>query len=83
MKKAIPIISTIVIMVLVSTIPGALADTITPPLTPGFHIWHGSPYIVCPAGVPAPCAGSFPSIDYNNTFWKEYGSVSFISHPLT
>jgi hypothetical protein len=55
MNKSIPIMSTIAIMVLMNAIPGTLAvstntnkDATTPPLTPGYHIWHGSRYAVCP-----------------------------------
>jgi hypothetical protein len=61
MNKAIPIMSTIAIMILVNAIPSSLAvstndTTTTPPLTPGYHIWHGTRYAVCPPGIPAPCA---------------------------
>jgi hypothetical protein len=83
MNKAIPIMSTIAIMVLVSAIPTTLAvitnDTTTiPPLTPGYHIWHGYRYAVCPPGIPAPCANYLPN-DFNNTFWKTWGGVPYIS----
>ena len=65
--------------VLMSAVPGALADTTTTtPLTPGYDIWHGSRYVVCPPGVPAPCANHLPN-DFNNTFWKIWGGVPFIS----
>ncbi len=86
MNKAIPIISTIAIMVLMSAVPGALAvstNGTTPSLTPGYHIWHGSRYAVCPPGVPAPCANYLPN-DFNTTFMKIWGGVPFISglwHP--
>jgi hypothetical protein len=87
MNKVISIISPIAIMVLVNVVPSALAvssndTTTTPPLTPGYHIWHGTRYAVCPPGVPAPCANYLPN-DFNNTFWKTWGGVPFISGPDT
>jgi hypothetical protein len=56
-------------MLSVNAIQSALAvstndTTTTPPLTPGYHIWHGSRYAVCPPGVPAPCANYLPN-DFN------------------
>ena len=77
MNKAIPIMSAVAIMVLVNAIPGALAED-TPPLTPGYHIWHGSRYAVCPPGVPAPCENYLPG-DFNNKFLKIWGGVPEIS----
>lgn len=71
-------------MVLVSAIPSTLAVSInnttatTPPLTPGYHIWHGSRYAVCPPNIPAPCANYLPN-DFNNTFMKTWGGVPYIS----
>ena len=82
MNKVIPIMSAVaILMVLVNAIPSALAVGI-PPLTPGYHIWHGSRYAVCPPGVPAPCANYLPN-DFNNTFWKTWGGVPYISGPDT
>jgi hypothetical protein len=83
MNKSIPIVSTIAIIVLANMIPSVLAvstndTTTTPPLTPGYHIWHGSRYAVCPPGIPAPCANYLPN-DFNNTFWKTCGGVPYIS----
>ena len=70
---------TIAIMILVNAIPNALAvstndTTTTPPLTPGYHIWHGSRYAVCPPSIPAPCANYLP-----NDFLKTWGGVPYIS----